>query len=492
MTVAQPDLRERVQALRSEIEHPIIDSDGHIVEFLPDLAPFLRRVGSADDLRVQCATAAWGRSYTPDWSRMSRGERARRRVARPSSNDFSCNPIDRATTMLPELLYQRLDEIGIDFALVYPSLGNFLSGLGDEKTRRAACHEFNEYYMALFRNFSDRIAVPAVIPMYTPNEAVDELEHAAGLGYKVALIPAYVRRYADDAPGGLWFDAYGLDSMYDYDPVWTKTGELGMPVSGHGNAYGAGWPTRSSISNFSFSHMGHFAAAQEFLCRSLLMGGVTRRFPGQRFSFLEGGVAWAAMLYSAAISHWEKRNRAAATRHLGRNAFSESDKAEFLALVSRYGGTILERSGPAALEQIEEWLWAGEGEGGPEDDEWEAVGITSKEDFIDRFIVPFAFGAESDDPMTVTAFTRANPLGGRLKVLFSSDMGHFDVPDMLGILGEAHEGVDHGWMTAEDFRDFAFTNAARFFTDMNPRFFVATRVERAVNELLAELAPTEV
>src|SRR2546426_2113076 len=102
--------------------------------------------------------------------------------------------------------------------------------------------------------------------------------------------------------------------------------------------------------------MGHFASSQEFLCRSLFMGGVTRRFPDQRFSFLEGGVAWAAMLYSSAISHWEKRNGAALSKHV----FSDADKAEFQTLVNRYGGRILERSGAAAVER---WLWAGVGDG---------------------------------------------------------------------------------------------------------------------------------
>jgi predicted TIM-barrel fold metal-dependent hydrolase len=487
VTITQGDLRERVRAIKSEIDHPVIDSDGHIVEFLPDLMPFLRRTGIDDEteLRELCARAAWGRSFRSDWSKLTKAERARGRVARPSSFDFSRNPLDRATTMLPELMYERLDEIGIDFALVYPSLGNFLSGLADERKRRMACHEFNEYYMGLFGDLRDRLTVPAVIPMVTPDEAIEELEHAHGLGFKVALIPAYVRRYSDEAPLGLWLDAYGMDSLYDYDAVWAKTTELGMPVTGHGNGYGDGWLVRSSISNYAFSHMGHFANAQEFLCRTLLMGGVTRRFPQQRFSFLEGGVGWAAMLLAAVISHWEKRNADALRSHLHVRTYTQSDKDEFQSLVSRYGGQILERSGGAVIDRLEDWFYDQPGEGGPEDDDWSAIGVTRKEDFVDRFVAPFAFGAESDDPMTVTAFTRANPMSARLKVLFSSDMGHFDVPDLLGILEEAHEGVDRGWMTRADFRDFTFTNPARFFTDMNPRFFAGTRVEGAVSEMLA-------
>ena len=34
------------------------------------------------------------------------------------------------------------------------------------------------------------------------------------------------------------------------------------------------------------------------------------------FAFLEGGVAWAAALYSDLIGHWEKRNISALRAHL--------------------------------------------------------------------------------------------------------------------------------------------------------------------------------
>jgi predicted TIM-barrel fold metal-dependent hydrolase len=487
MTVANVDLHDQVQAIRQEIDHPIIDCDGHFVEFLPDLVPFLKRAGieNEDHLRSVCAKAAWGLSFNGGWSKLSREERQRDRVARPSSHDYASNPLDRATTMLPELMYQRLEEIGIDFALAYPSLGNFVTGIADEKTRRIACHEFNEYSMSLFAPYADRLTPPAVLPMITPEEAVDEVEHAHSLGFKLVLIPAYARRYSETTPAGVWFDSYGMDSLYDYDALWSKTTELGIPVTGHGNGYGDGWLARQSPSNYAFSHMGHFATAQELLCRTLLMGGVTRRFPQQRFSFLEGGVAWAAMLFAAVISHWEKRNPEAIRKHVNEHRFSDSEKAEFQALVGRYGGAILERSGTKVLEQVEDWLWDQPGAGDPEDDDWAAIGCSSKQDFVDRFVVPFAFGAESDDPMTATAFSSANPFGARLKVLFSSDMGHFDVPDLLGILGEAHEGVQDGWMTAQDFRDFTFTNPATFLTDMNPEFFTGTKVESAVKKLRA-------
>ncbi len=122
MTSTPADRREQVQAIRSHLDHPIVDSDGHHVEFFPAFVPFLRRAGVEEDVRELVQTEVFG----PDssrWSKMSPEERLQKRATRPSYADFAPKPIDRATTMLPQLMYERLDEIGLDFALVYPSLG---------------------------------------------------------------------------------------------------------------------------------------------------------------------------------------------------------------------------------------------------------------------------------------------------------------------------------------------------------------------------------
>ena len=71
---------------------------------------------------------------------------------------------------------------------------------------------------------------------------------------------------------------------------------------------GRGWGSRQSISNFSYNHIGHFAAGGEAICKALFMGGVTKRFPALKFAFLEGGVGWACSLYHGIIGEWERRN----------------------------------------------------------------------------------------------------------------------------------------------------------------------------------------
>jgi hypothetical protein len=49
------------------------------------------------------------------------------------------------------------------------------------------------------------------------------------------------------------------------------------------------------------------------------------------------------------------------------------------------------------------------------------------------------------------------------------------------VLPEAHEAVERGYMTDQDFREFTFVNAARLHTRNNPAFFKGTVVEKAVS-----------
>jgi hypothetical protein len=125
--------------------------------------------------------------------------------------------------------------------------------------------------------------------------------------------------------------------------------------------------------------------------------------------------------------------------------------------------------------------------GGIEDlDDYFRCKIGKKQDIRDLFVPRFYFGCEADDPVNGWAFNgKANPMGARLNAIFSSDIGHFDVPDMTDVVPEAYELVEHGLINDADFRDFMFANAVRFWGEVNPDFFKGTVVEKAAAEVLA-------
>ena len=80
--------------------------------------------------------------------------------------------------MMPRLLYERLDDLGIDFCVVYPTAGLGYHRMPDTRLRRAICRAYNVFTADQFRPLGDRIIPAAIIPMYTPEEAIEELEFA--------------------------------------------------------------------------------------------------------------------------------------------------------------------------------------------------------------------------------------------------------------------------------------------------------------------------
>jgi predicted TIM-barrel fold metal-dependent hydrolase len=470
--------------IRERLSHPILDGDGHWIEFEPAVLDYLKDVAGAD---MVARYRTWQRNRSIGaWYRLSPDERRDRRPLRPIWWPFPTkNTLDRATAALPKLLYKRLDETGIDFTVIYPSLGLFAPRIDEEDLRGAVCRAFNKFSADAFRDYSDRITPAAIIPMHTPQEAIEELDYAVNtLGLKTLFMAAYVMRpipYVERNFGAeagrfaYWLDFFGLDSRYDYDPVWAKCVELRVVPGFHSQGF---WGGRASPTNFVNNHIGHFAAAGEAICKALFLGGVTRRFPSLKFAFLECGVGWAVSLYSDLIGHWEKRNIKAMENYNPTNLNEEL----FIGLCRQYGGRIFEgrlkdalmRHARLSTQEDPAML-----------DEFARCGINNKREIKDLFVPHFYFGCEADDPITAWAFdTKKNPYGAQLNAIFSSDIGHWDVVDMRDVTAEAYELVEHGLLNEDEFRDFTFANEAGMRCSMNPNFYKGTIVEGAVAKLL--------
>ena len=473
--MTQPSRPTPSEKVRARLDHPVIDADGHFIEFRPALARFMADEGIDDpgSLFMDVASAIG----TAGYDGMSPDQRARRRAVRtPWWAAPAANTLDLATATLPGLLHQRLEQLGIDFAVLYPSAGLVYGNIRDERGRRAACRAVNRYSAQSFAEFGDRITPAAVVPMHTPEEAIEELEWVVGpLGLKAVMISGFVERPVeepDDSPYNVWWDSFGIDSAHDYDPFWRRCTELGVSVASHSGSMGVGF--RRSISNYMYNHIGHFGAASEALVKSLFMAGVTRRFPELRLGLLEGGVHWGVGLYADLVARWEKRNLRAVQSYDP----ARIDQRRFAELLAKYGGELAdsgrEMSFPGTF-----------GQDAPADD-FAGLDIGRAEEIPGLFVPHFYFGCEADDPMVGTAFDRRrNPFGAEIRAMFSSDIGHWDVPEMTEVLEEAYEGVENGGLTPSQFRDFTFSNVARFYTDSNPDFFRGTSVERAVAEFVA-------
>ena len=473
------------EKVRSRLNHPVIDGDGHWIEYGP---VFVEQVRKAAGDKAADGLARHIRRI-PDALSLSVAERRRRGIAMEGYwGRQSTNTRDRATAMMPRMLYDRLDELGIDFGIIYPTAGLGIARIEDDETRRAVVRGFNIVTADYFHALSDRLTPAAVIPMHSPDEAIEELEFVTKqLGSKVGMFGSGIRRPLAAGKGvdpeiarfAAHYDQLGLDSDHDYDPVWQKCRELKIAPTFHTGGRGLG--LRNTASNFTYNHIGHFAAAGHAVAKSLFLGGVTRRFPDLNFGFLEGGVGWGCQLFADLIEHWERRGKAG----LEYMDPQKLDRPLLAQLVDKYGYADI----AAELKRRDGWPNPQDDEldgGVPAHDDYAACQIARKEDWVDLYARPFYFGCEADDRMNAVAFSKVNPFGARINAIFSSDVGHFDVPDMRMVLPEAHELVEDGLITTEDFRDFTFANVVRLWGTQNPDFFEGTIIADAAAAVLGK------
>ncbi len=204
---------------------------------------------------------------------------------------------------------------------------------------------------------------------------------------------------------------------------------------------GIGFGSRVSPTNYVANHIGNFAAGTEAVCRSLFFGGVPTPLPGAAAS-PSSRAAWrgratcsptsSATTRSAtatAIAHYDPRNL---------------DRAQLERAASpRYGpsGLIAERR-----DRLDETLgFLSDPDEDPADlDEFAASGIGSVGGHrrgVHRAVLLRLRGRRPDERhgLRQPPSTRQ---GARLRAMFASDIGHWDVPDFTGVLPEAWELVE--------------------------------------------------
>jgi Amidohydrolase len=318
------------------------------------------------------------------------------------------------------------------------------------------------------------------------------------LGLKVGLLHGVIQRpiqadeawQPDPAKRRHYYDPLGLDSPYDYDPLWAKLVELRLAYTSHSGTLGD-TTTRSSPTSVVYSRVGHFAQAHQMALKGLLMGGVMHRFPSLNFAFLEAGVAWAVNLCIDLMLIFSKFGRAGLERDLNpRNL----DPRQLRALFDEHA-TDGQFQGRVARIFGESNLWPNQPGKTAEDlvlraadwDEFAAAHITSPEQIADVFSRQLYFGCESDDPTVRWAFDDRASMGARFQPIFSSDISHFDVTNMTEVLEEAWELVEHELIDESAFRKLTFTNTVALRGRMNPDFFGGTVVEEAAARELARL-----
>jgi predicted TIM-barrel fold metal-dependent hydrolase len=183
----------------------------------------------------------------------------------------------------------RMDQEGLEKAIIYPSLGLIWEAedIGDLELEAAYARAYNRWVEEFCAGSGGRLIPIAHISMGDPHEAARELERSVRNGAKGAfVVPFTPTNKSHGHP--------------DYDPFWTKAQELDVPVGIHPS----GEPPAKRVHQrfremqkwavWHYNVHGAQGPLQAFT--ALFQYGLFERFPRVKIVVLESGAGWAGYL----------------------------------------------------------------------------------------------------------------------------------------------------------------------------------------------------
>jgi len=246
----------------------------------------------------------------------------------------------------PEPRLKRMDELGIDRTIMWPTLASLLEERlsDDPHATHAVIHAFNRWMHEQWTfNFEDRIFATPVITLPIVDKAIEELDWVVERGARIVLIrPAPV-------PG---LEGPRSFALPEFDPFWAKVAEADIAVGMHASDDGQTkyvnvWEGASSGEYLPFKtqnafeevfhnyHRGIMDAMQSAVCH-----GLFDRFPTLRVLPIETGSRWVGPLIDALGHTYEMNPRlfpqdpvALFKRNVWVHPFHEDDPMDIVRLI---------------------------------------------------------------------------------------------------------------------------------------------------------------
>jgi predicted TIM-barrel fold metal-dependent hydrolase len=198
-----------------------------------------------------------------------------------------------------------MDTDGLDAEVLYPGPlaglggGGGVASIPDAELRMASIRAYNDWLAGFCSIAPERLAGLALIRLEEPAFAAAELERAAGLGLRGAVINGV----PDTTGGAPIFSA-------DYEPVWSAAEATGLPLSlhiGHSRSLaalaaaaprtaeaGPSNPLSPSGSQTGLTEMFFIMMCLDMAepLALLIFSGVLERHPNLQFVIAESGIGW--------------------------------------------------------------------------------------------------------------------------------------------------------------------------------------------------------
>jgi predicted TIM-barrel fold metal-dependent hydrolase len=257
---------------------PTIDADAHVIE-TERTWEFME--GSMEKFRPRVVTANDdGRDY---W--MIDGRVFNRRVNMNRELGDSVLQMREIDSRL-----KHMDELGVDTQVLYTSL--FLRPVTSKpEVETALFRSYNRWLAEIWRKGQDRLRWVAMVPLMDLGEGLAEVRFAKENG----ACGIFMRGLVDDK---ILSDPY-------FFPLYEEAARLDMPICVHASTGNFDWVelfgSESGFAKFKL------AVLTAFHC--IAYEGVTARFPGLRFGFIEVRAQWVPYMVADILKRFEQKGK---------------------------------------------------------------------------------------------------------------------------------------------------------------------------------------
>jgi predicted TIM-barrel fold metal-dependent hydrolase len=210
----------------------------------------------------------------------------------------------------PEPRLQLMNELGIDRAIMWPTLASLLEERihDDPPAVHAVVHALNEWMFEHWTfNYEDRMFPSPVVHLGIVDRAIEELDWLVEHGTKIILV----------RPAPVWgFMGPRSPALPEFDPFWKRVEEAGLLVGMHASdsgyqRYYNEWEGNSQAEMTPFKGESGFLAVIAHQGRpiidtvaSLIGHGLCSRFPNIKFVPVENGSNWVRPMLSDLEHAW--------------------------------------------------------------------------------------------------------------------------------------------------------------------------------------------
>lgn len=253
----------------------LVDSDGHIIEEISELAEY----GDASVKNVALNRKSIRATVWPSLD----GVHFHNNTRLEANNKKNRQHASEARPGSAEDWQGLLNKSGMNHTVLYPSMGLSHGVIRDIEYVTSLSRAFNDYVAEKYAKVDSRLHPVALIPMQEPEAGATELRRAVKeLGLIGSMVPAAGLPMKSDLGHPLHW------------PIYKAAEELDCVLAFHG-------ASNSGLGLDTFMVPGssqtlHHPLALIIACTSMIYNGVFEQFPNLRVAFLEGGCAWLVLL----------------------------------------------------------------------------------------------------------------------------------------------------------------------------------------------------